>query len=60
MVSIYTISDKALMGKQINMLSAYIAESFFKNNIKTDKQCVLSATADFSTCIDKNNNKIYN
>lgn len=54
MVNIYTISDKALMGKQINILSAYIAECFFKNNIKIDKQCILSSTADFSTLMQEN------
>ncbi len=59
MVSIYTISDKALMGKQINLLSAYIAESFFKSNIKTDKQCVVGCTADFSKCIDENEIQIF-
>lgn len=48
MVNIYTISDKALMGKQVNILSSYIAESFFKNNIKITKQCIFSSTADFS------------
>lgn len=48
MVYIYTISDKALMGKQVNILSSYIAQSFFKNNIKISKQCIISNTADFS------------
>lgn len=59
MVSIYTISDKALMGKQINLLSAYIAECFFKSNIKTDKQCVIGCTADFSKCVDCNDILIF-
>ena len=52
MVSIYTVSDKALMGKQINILSSYIAECFFKNNIKISKQCILSSVADFKTAIN--------
>lgn len=59
MVSIYTISDKALMGKQINLLSAYIAECFFKNNIKTDKQCVVGCTANFSKCVDENEIQLF-
>lgn len=52
MVGIYTISDKALMGKKINVLSAYLSECFFKNNIKIDNQCILSANSDFSVCIN--------
>ena len=58
MVSIYTISDKALMGKQINILSAYISECFFKNNLEIFKQCVLSANSNFKQLIniDENSN----
>ncbi len=52
MVSIYTVSDKALMGKQINILSSYIAECFFKNNIKISKQCTLSSIANFDSAIN--------
>lgn len=48
MINLYTISDKALMGKQMNILQSYIAENLFKNNIKISRQCVLSSTADFS------------
>ena len=48
MINIYTISDKALMGKQINTLSAYLAECFFKNNLKIIKQNILSTAADLS------------
>lgn len=54
MVNIYTISDNALMGKQINLLSSYLAECFFKNNIKIDKQCILSSTANFSNFLNQN------
>ena len=60
MVSIYTISDKALMGKQINILSSYMAECFFKNNIKISRQCTLSSFADFNSSINTDENvKVY-
>lgn len=55
MVNLYTISDKALMGKQMNILQSYIAENLFKNNLKISRQCVLSSTADFSFLKNLNN-----
>ena len=48
------------MGKQINLLSSYLAECFFKNNIKIDKQCILSSTANFSTMLNQNENDCVN
>lgn len=60
MVYIYTISDKALMGKQVNLLSSYIAQSFFKNNIKISKQCTISSTADFSFLLNEGIDKSIN
>ena len=55
MVDIYTVSDKALMGKQINILSSYIAECFFKNNIKTSKQLIVSDADDFDKLLQQDN-----
>ncbi len=55
MVYIYTVSDKALMGKQINILSSYIAESFFKNNIKTSKQSIISDAYNFDELLKQDN-----
>ncbi len=49
MVSIYTISDKSLMGKELNILSSYLSESLFKNNFRIDKQCILSNNIDFNS-----------
>lgn len=59
MVCIYTISDKVLMGKQINILPAYLSECFFKNNIKIQKQCILPTNTSFFDAVDTKNDKIH-
>ena len=61
MVYIYTISDKALMGKQVNILPAYLSESLFKNNLKIEQQTILSSGTDLKSKlnISTNNGNIY-
>lgn len=61
MVYIYTISDKALTGKQINILPAYLSECFFKNNLKIEKQCILPSDTNFNQDLNitLNNSNIY-
>lgn len=57
MSTIYTISDKALVGKQVNYLSAYICECFFKNNIKINTQSILPTNTDFNKLLSEKNNE---
>ena len=47
MVYIYTISDKALMGKQVNILPSYLSECLFKNNLRIEQQTIISTSSDF-------------
>ena len=46
MVYIYTISDKALMGKQVNILPSYLSECLFKNNLRIGQQTIVSQAND--------------
>ncbi len=59
MVSIYTISDKTLMGKKFSELPSYISECFFKNNIKIDLQSIVSTNANFNELLANSQSKIF-